>query len=722
MKQLLQNMKDGQAVVVEMPVPGVKTGFALVKTAVSLVSAGTERMVVEFAEKGLIGKAQSRPDLVKQVLDKAKREGVLSTMEAAFNRLEQPMALGYSSAGTIIEMGEGMDGFHVGQRVACAGGGYAVHAEYALVPKNLLTPLPEQVDFESAAFTTLGAIAMQGFRLAEAKLGESVAVIGLGLLGLLTVQICKAAGCKVFGVDLDPKRIDLAGAFGVEAVKRDDAESTAESFTKGMGFDHVLICADTTSNDPVWLAGQIARENGTVVAVGAVGMNIPRRVYYQKELKFIVSRSYGPGRYDTDYEEGGQDYPAAYVRWTEGRNMASIVQLLADKQMDVQRMITHRFPIEEAVKAYALITGKMEEPFLGVILKYPQDEALPISRKVDIEKAETSTVKTDMRLGVLGAGNYAKAVFLPIIRKSKQVRLDTIISSSGMSAASAGRQFGFKHASSTEVDVLDNELIDVVAILNRHHLHAAQAAHCLAQGKHVYCEKPLAITNEGLLEVMQAMKANPDSYLTLGFNRRFAPMAKKMKAFFNERDPMHVHYRVNAGVLPDQHWLHDPAQGGGRIIGEGCHFIDFVCFMVNDIPVSVQVTALPGGDVHQNDNVTMVFEFANGAVGVVDYLSNGPKTYPKEFLEVFQQGKAARLDDFRTLTLATATDRKTIKSRLRQDKGHKSSWISFVENIGKGQRSIPYRQLVGVTQASFAAVEALRSGEKVAIADLWSEG
>lgn len=721
MKQLLQNMKDGQAAVVEMPVPGLRDGFALVKTAVSLVSAGTERMVVEFAEKGLIGKAQSRPDLVKQVVDKAKREGVLTTMEAAFNRLEQPMALGYSSAGTIIEVGEGMDSFQPGQRVACAGGGYAVHAEYVLVPKHLLTPLPETVDFSHAAFTTLAAIAMQGFRLSEAKLGESVAVIGLGLLGLLAVQIAKAAGCQVFGVDLDPERIELAKSYGITAVERDEAETLAQSFTNGVGFDHVLICADTTSNDPVWLAGQIARERATVIAVGAVGMNIPRKVYYQKELDFIVSRSYGPGRYDTTYEEGGQDYPLAYVRWTENRNLQNVVQLMADGQLDVERMITHRFPIEDAVSAYALITGKTDESFLGVVLDYSQETVSAIKRKVTLRDPDQTAKKTNLHLGVLGAGNYAKAVFLPMLRKTRQVQLNTIVSASGMSAASAGRQFGFRHASSVERDVLENDDIDVVAILNRHHLHAEQAAFCLSHGKHVYCEKPLAITEEGLLAVTAALKANPSVSLMVGFNRRFAPMAEKLKRFFNEQDPMHVHYRVNAGQLPEQHWLHDPEQGGGRIIGEGCHFIDFVCYLIQDIPKDVQVTALPGNGSHQNDTVTMVFSFKNGSVGVVEYLSNGPKTYPKEFVEVFQSGKAARLDDFRTLTLASSAGRKTSRSRLRQNKGHQAAWKAFTQSIETGIPSIPYQQLIGVTQATFAAVTALRSDEKVAIPDLWSE-
>ena len=414
MKQLLQNMRDGKALVAEVPAPAVRRGTALVATAASLVSAGTERMVVEFAEKSLVGKARSRPDLLRQVLDKARREGLLPTLQAAFNRLDQPMALGYSSAGTILAVGEGLQGFQVGDRVACAGGGYAVHAEYAVVPQNLLAKLPDNVDFESAAFTTLGAIALHGFRLAHPQVDERVAVIGLGLLGLLAAGIARAAGCAVFGVDLSPQRVELARRMGVEAVLRADAENAATAYTSARGFDVVLICADARSNDPIELAGLLARDRGQVVAIGAVGLNIPRTLYYNKEINFQVSRSYGPGRYDPDYEERGQDYPAGYVRWTEGRNLEAIVDLLAMGRLDVTPLISHRFPIQQAAEAYQLITGKLNQPFLGVLLTYPQDNAAVPARRVDLAaRAPAVALTGEPVLGVLGAGNYASAVFLP---------------------------------------------------------------------------------------------------------------------------------------------------------------------------------------------------------------------------------------------------------------------------------------------------------------------
>jgi threonine dehydrogenase-like Zn-dependent dehydrogenase len=425
MKQLLQNMKNGKTTVDEVPIPTLRAGQALVQVAASLVSAGTERMVVEFAEKSLVGKARSRPDLVRQVLDKMQREGVMPTLQAAFNRLDQPMALGYSSAGTIVALGEGMDGFYVGQRVACAGGGYAAHAEYNVVPRNLLTPLPDNVDFESAAFTTLGAIALHGLRLAEPQLGERVAVIGMGLLGLLAAQMAAAAGCRVLGIDVNPQRIALAAQFGIAACVREEAEATAQAFTANRGFDSVIICADTTSNDPVELAGVIARDRAKVVATGAVGLTFPRKIYYEKELSFINSRSYGPGRYDPGYEENGHDYPLGYVRWTEGRNFEAVVEMMGSGALKVAPLISHRFPIEQAAEAYAVITGKKKEPFLGVLLTYEsamfqvsgaRSDAL--EKKVFLHSTpRTAPDASTMKVGVLGAGLFANATLLPALKR-----------------------------------------------------------------------------------------------------------------------------------------------------------------------------------------------------------------------------------------------------------------------------------------------------------------
>src|SRR6266498_4598543 len=415
MKQLLQNIKTGKSIVEDVPVPTPHEGQALVKVEASLVSAGTERMVVEFAEKSLVGKARSRPDLVKQVLEKARREGLVNTAQAAFNRLDQPMALGYSSAGTIIALGKNMEGFKVGQRVACAGGGYAVHAEYNVVPRNLLTPLPQEVDFESAAFTTLGAIALHGFRLAEPQIGENVAIIGMGLLGLLVAQIATAAGCNVLGIDVDSVRISLASSLGLRAVRRAEAVDSALAFTANRGFDVILICADTSSNDPVELAAVIARDRARVVATGAVGLSFPRKVYYEKEISFINSRSYGPGRYDLNYEEQGNDYPPGYVRWTEGRNFEAVLDVMAQGQLQVKPLITHRFDISEAAQSYEVITGKKKEKFLGVLLTYPEVEMREETKIVfpSIVHGPSSVV----HLGVLGAGLFANSVLLPSIKK-----------------------------------------------------------------------------------------------------------------------------------------------------------------------------------------------------------------------------------------------------------------------------------------------------------------
>ncbi len=715
MKQILQHMNDGKTIVEEVPVPVARSRTALVKTSTSLVSAGTERMLVDFAEKNLIGKATSRPDLVRQVIAKAQREGLLPTLEAAFNKLEQPMPLGYSSAGTIIEVGAEMGEFKPGDRVACAGGGFAVHAEYALVPYNLLAPLPDNVDFASAAFTTLGAIAMHGFRLSSPQLGESVCVIGLGLLGLLAAQIARAAGCSVFGIDLSPDRVRLAQSLGFSAALNEASLDMVPGVTNGRGFDHVLICADTHSNDTVALAGQVSRDRGSVVAVGAVGMDLPRKIYYDKELDFKVSRSYGPGRYDPRYEEAGNDYPIGYVRWTEGRNLQAFVDLLANGQVDVHPLITHRFPIEDAPKAYDLITGRLKEPFLGVLLTYPES----IEEKGIVHKVETpsyvSAPQPTIKLGVLGAGNYAQAVFLPVIRKTGGAELKGIVTASGLSAQQTASRFGFGFAATTEEEVLENPDINSVVILTRHQHHARQVLTALRNKKSVYCEKPLALTPDELAEIESTLDQPETPLLTVGYNRRFAPMATRMSEFLKVRsEPLFIQYRVNAGYLPPTHWIHDPLQGGGRIIGEGCHFIDFLTFLVGDSPVSVHATGLPDKEKYNRDNVLLTLYFADGSIGTVTYLANGNKNFAKERVEAFTSGRIAVLNDFRTLELVTEERKNITRSRLRQDKGHTHAWQGFLTALKQGgPPPIPYDQLMSTSRASFAALESLRSGTRV---------
>lgn len=722
MKQLLQNISNGETLVVDVPIPQLQPGMALVRTQASLVSAGTERMLVEFGEKSLLGKALSRPDLVRQVADKARREGVLSSIEAAFNRLDQPMPLGYSSSGVIEMVGDGLFGYKVGDKVACAGGGYAVHAEYALVPHNLLALLPEQVDFESAAFTTLGAIALHGFRLSRSQLGESVGVIGLGLLGQLAVMLACAAGCQVFGVDLDESRIKLAAQMGATVVLRASAMEAAYEFSHGRGLDNILICADTPANDPVELAGEIARDRGRVVAIGAVGLTLPRKVYYTKELAFINSRSYGPGRYDPTYEESGHDYPIGYVRWSEGRNLEAFVKLLADQRLDVKPLITHRFPIEQAPAAYELITGKSEQPFLGVLLTYPEarlNAVTPPTENPPIKRTilPISGVNT-VRLGVLGAGNFANAVMLPALKKIPSIELVAITSGSGMHAQLASKKYKFKYTALSENEILNDPQVNTVSIFTRHHLHAEQVIRALQAGKHVFCEKPLAITPQQLLQIKHLILSdNVLPLLMVGFNRRFAPMARRLFDLINtHRAPLVATYRVNAGNIPLTHWVQDPVQGGGRIIGEACHFIDFLTFLVGAVPTNVTAYSLPEDDRYRDDNVVMTFNFPDGSLGSIYYLANGDKSFPKERIEVFSGGMVAVLDDFRTLELVSQGKRQVIRSSLRQDKGHRSEWEAFSQAIiAGGPPPIPYDQILGVSAATFAALTSIRTRQPVQI-------
>jgi predicted dehydrogenase/threonine dehydrogenase-like Zn-dependent dehydrogenase len=726
MKQVIQSFKNGELTVSDVPAPSARSGGILVRTGASLVSAGTERMVVDFAEKNLLQKARSRPDLVRQTLDKARREGILTTFDAVQNRLDKPMSLGYSSAGTALEIIDKVSPFQIGDRVACAGAGYAVHAEAAWIPKNLVIALPAEVDFESAAFTTLGAIALQGIRLSEVKLRDVAAVIGLGLLGQLAVQMLKAAGAVVIGMDIQPARAELALKLGADAVATSADQMTllCDQFSSGHGADVVLITADTKSNQPVELAGHVARDKGMVVAVGSVGMTIPRKIYYEKELDFRISRSYGPGRYDHKYEEEGHDYTYGYVRWTEQRNMQAFVQLLAEGKVDVRPLITHRFPIDDAPKAYELITGKTGEPFLGVVLTYPDSGEL--RRTVTLRSVEEPPViKVDhVGLGVLGAGNFATATLLPAVKDVKTIKLVGVAAGSGLSSRAAADRFGFAYCTTDEQEILNDPKVNTIAILTRHNLHARQVIQALEAGKHVFVEKPLCMTEEELKQIISLYtrfqkNGAKTPALMVGFNRRFAPFVVELKRHLERiEEPLMLNYRVNAGFIPPDHWTQNASESGGRLIGEGCHFIDLLTHLTGSRARRVTTRGLPDSGRYSQDNLLITIDFADGSIGTVTYVANGDKGFGKEFLEVFGGGLSASLDDYRTLLIRHGAKNVRQTARLRQDKGHKAEWHAFAAHItAGGVAPIPFDEIAHSTKLTLAAHRSLQSGEPVIIED-----
>lgn len=719
MKQIVQNMKNGETEIVEVPIPKIKSGCILIRTTASLVSAGTERMLVDFAEKSLVGKARSRPDLFKQVMQKAQRDGLLTTIESAFNRLDQPIVLGYSSSGIVIETGVGVTQFKPGDRVACGGGGFAVHAEYALIPENLAVKLPDAVSEEEGAFATIGAIALNGIRLAQPQVGEYSAVIGLGLLGLLTAKILSAAGCAVVGVDLDPARIEFARQNGIDAENNDRVANNHLQMTNGLGFDHIFICADTKSNQPVELAGEIARDRASVIAIGAVGMEIPRKPYYEKELTFKVSRSYGPGRYDKSYEEEGQDYPVGYVRWTEGRNMAAVVEMIADRRINVKQLITHRFDIEQAKNAYALLSAKNSEEYMGLMITYPvgQQEAEP-NRMIQFAKHHSKTASKVVNIGVIGAGNFANAIFLPIINKHSNSICYGIASAKGLHAQQAAKKYGFSFASSNEHDILHNDTVEAAVILTQHDTHSPLAIEALENSKHVYCEKPLAIDREGLQAVIPFLEVEKHAYLMVGFNRRFAPFIQEIRSeIAGTKEPIYAHYRINAGAIPKDHWLHDRKSGGGRLVGEACHFIDLLLYLIGSTPSNVSVQTLPNTGKYENDNFLITLSFANGSLGTIAYLANGSRSSGKEYLELFTDGKTIIMDDFRKLYRYGISGRNKKKSS-RQDKGHTAAWESFITAItNQADPPIPYEDLIQSSFTTLACDHAQQTGGIVNVAD-----
>ena len=726
MKQVFQDARSAEITVAEVPAPKLLAGCVLVRTGASLVSAGTERASSEFASKNLLQKARMRPDLVRDVLSKISRDGLLATVSAVRNRLDQPGALGYSSAGTVLAVGEGVTGIHPGDRVACAGAGHAVHAEFACVPRLLMARIPsDAVSFEQAAFTTVGSVALHGIRTADVKLGDVVAVIGLGLLGQLMVQILKAAGCCVLGTDISAERADLALRLGADAVSTSSSafQELCLQQSAGHGADSVLIAAQTASNDPVNLAGAIARNRAVVVAVGTVAMEIPRRSFYDKELDFRISRSYGPGRYDAAYEQKGIDYPIGYVRWTETRNMEAFLKLLADRKLDLLPLITHRFPITRANSAYELITGKTRETFLGVLLTYPED-AQPIQHTSVVASNSPVANHRFVKVGVLGAGSFAVSTMLPALKTVRGVEMVIAGAANGSHARHAADKFGFSSCTTNDQEILNHPSVNTVVIATRHHLHAKQVIAALHAGKHVFCEKPLCLSDAELDEIAAAHQHSVSSrpLLMVGFNRRFAPLALRMKSFVQQAgEPLALHYRVNAGFLPAEHWLNDPLQGGGRILGEVCHFVDFLCFLTDSSPVEVETLSLSNRDQsnpgkYSNDNVVCSLRFPDGSQGTISYLANGDKSYSKERLEVFGGGSVAVLEDFRRLELVRGGKKRVFRSRLRQDKGHRGEFQAFVAAIQSGSESpIPFPEIVSVMLTTFALEESRCLGQPVAV-------
>lgn len=715
MLQVIQNYKTGELKVDDVPVPATPERGVLVQNHYSLISAGTEKTTVGTAQKNLAGKAKSRPDLVKQVMDHARREGFYETYKLVKNKLDSSVPLGYSSAGIVLESSS--DDFSVGDRVACGGQGYASHAEIVAVPQNLAVRVPDGVSLEHAAFTTIGSIAVQGVRQAAINFGETVCVIGLGLVGQLTVQILRAAGCRVVGVDVDEEAINLARTLGCDlALSREEGvEKRILDFTKGRNADAVIITASGNTNDPIELAGAIARDRGTVVIVGGVKADIPRSPYYEKELDVRLSRSYGPGRYDVSYEEKGQDYPIGFVRWTVRRNMESFLDLIADNKISLQPIITHRFRVEDAKKAYDLIVGngKVPERFVGILLEYSKEGVDPgtLDKKI-ITGGPTVAAADSANIGFLGAGKFAQSFLLPVLKKTAQTQLIGVSNARGASAKNVARKFKFGFATADNQEILDNEDINCLFIATRHNLHAKYVIEGLKRQKSVFVEKPLAITYEELEQVKSAYTEH-GGRLMVGFNRRFSPAVQETRKFFkNKLHPYIVNYRVNAGFIPKEHWIQDPSEGGGRIIGEVCHFVDLISYLIDSRPVRVFAESFAGDreDFTNRDNVNITLRFRDGSIGTISYNAVGDKSYSKERIEIFGENSVAAIDDFRSVTLTRAG--KTGKAGgSAQDKGYRAEIREFVKSVTDGAPSpIPFEDSYIVTLTTFKILESLSKG------------
>lgn len=713
MLALLTDRKSGEVATYDIPAPELCPGGLLVRTHYSAISTGTERATLELSSKSLLAKAKARPDLVKQVIDYARQNGWKAAWDKVHAKLDTLTTVGYSCAGEVISVGDGVHDFRAGDRVACAGGTYANHAEINFIPRQLAVPIPPEVSTAAAALTTIGAIALQGFRQANVAIGESVAVIGAGLVGVLTIQIARAAGCRVVAIDLSPERVERTKEFGAQlALNANDPAlaSRVREFSR-YGVDAAILTAATDSAAPAEMAAAILRDRGRIIVVGAVGMGVSRGNMYMKELSLALSRSYGPGRYDPQYEEGGIDYPIGYVRWTERRNMEAFLDLLATGRIDVTPLLEHQYAIEDGGKAYA----DLKSGLYTAILKY--GDASPISQKpASAQALARPRTGDEVRIGCIGAGSFASSVIFPTLQSIKGVRLQSVGTLSGAGAASAQRAFRFQTAQQPG-EVLSNPHIDALFLVTRHDTHATLAAQALQANKPVFVEKPLAINFEQVSQLRDEyalqMQSGHAPFVMVGFNRRFAPFTDKIRQFFAGRcEPMVIHIRVNAGALPQRHWIHDQ---GGRIVGEFCHFVDWARTVVGSPIESVAATGLPNDTQHPADDILAVLKFADGSVANLLYLTNGDRSIPKEFFEVFCEGKIGRLHDFCALELAG--NGKVHRFKGQQDKGHRREIELTINAIRSGSASpISFEELIEVTEATLLVQQAVASGHTISLA------
>ena len=727
MKQVTQHNKTGDVRVEDVPIPALRPGFVLVRTHYSLISAGTERASINQRKASLLQRAKAQPELVRLVLDQVRQYGLIATYRRVQTKLESTAPIGYSVAGEVVAAGGKDLSLQAGDLVACAGAGYANHAEYVVVPVHLCAKIPKGVNLDDASYTTLGAIALQGIRQLEPTLGEIIVVIGLGLLGQLTIQMLKANGCVVIGIDPDEKSVKVAKQSGADiAVRRDtgDVKNIVRAATKGLGADGVIITAGTRSDDPVELAGELCREKGRVVLVGDVGLTLPRPPYYMKELDFRLSRSLGPGRYDPEYEERGKDYPAPYVRWSENRNMKEFLRLLATKQVTLGHLTTHRFQLDDAQAAYGLITrakGAPREHFIGVLLEYAVGSAEQETRSIRISTRKGEPVPAETRIGFIGAGSFAQGFLLPHIQRSAGTSLVTVCNGNGLNATNVARTFGFEVATSDPSDVLNNESINTVFIATRHNLHAGMVVAALKAGKHVFVEKPLALNAGEMEEIRKAYHAagsGKEPVLLAGFNRRFAPHVQHAKRFFeNVVGPYAMQYRVSAGFVPKTHWTRDPVEGGGRIIGEVCHFVDLMQYITSSTPVRIFAESLSSATsgATDDDSVLITLKFADGSVGTISYLANGDSSLPKERLEISSTGRSAVIDNFQHLSLYQGSRKREFKLSA-VDKGHRAEVREFLAAVAEGKPSpILFESLAATTRTTFKIIESLQLGVPVSL-------